>query len=196
MSGVLATRAASISAAPFIANRHSCHGKVHVSAYPLDIPAGGTAPRHRIVNHQNINWVCAFEDLEGDPRIVCLPDRVTKISQYSPDERANIAVIIANENAPLALPFRSQSERLFGNRFDRQIIFSPRQPELDRATFAEATGYPNCSFGLRCEPLHHRKTSPEPRPTSLVVKKSSKTRANVASLRGGPVRLWVRPSQL
>src|SRR5438105_2154699 len=99
-------RAASISAAPF-------------------------NPRHRIVNHQNINCVCAFEDLEGDPRIVCLPDRVTKILQYSPDERAKIAVIIANENASSALPFRSQSERLFGNRFDRQSIFSPRQPELD-----------------------------------------------------------------
>ena len=85
---------------------------------------------------------------------------MTKILQYSPDERAKIAVIIANENAFSALPFRSQSERLFGNRFDRQSIFSPRQPELDRGTFAEATGYPNCSFGLRCEPLHDRKTQP------------------------------------
>jgi hypothetical protein len=100
-----------------------------------------------------------------------------------PDERANIGVIIANENAPLALPFRSQSERLFGNRFpkgfsgigstDRSssargsqsstVVPSPRR--LDIRTVPSDCAANPCTI---------ERPSPEPRPTSLVVKKARK----------------------
>jgi len=57
---------------------------------------------HGIINEQQVDRPLPFEDLQGKGRIVCLPYGITTIAQERPNERPDVAVVIANQNPSLA----------------------------------------------------------------------------------------------
>jgi len=57
---------------------------------------------HGIVNQQQIDWSLSLKDLQRQGGIVRFPHRTAIIPQECADKRANVAIIIANEDPCLA----------------------------------------------------------------------------------------------
>ena len=53
---------------------------------------------HGVIDHQQINLLLFFKDLQGNTGIVCLPDRVAEVAQNPANKRAHVAIIFANED--------------------------------------------------------------------------------------------------